>query len=58
MPDAEAKADQQPAVRRDDDLESVARESGASEEQVAQLRRATESETELDDAAGAAARWS
>jgi hypothetical protein len=48
----------QPLPRDKVEVEAVAEEAGASEEQVAQLARATENDTDLNDAAAAAARWS
>jgi hypothetical protein len=48
----------QPLPRDKVEVEAVAEETGASEEQVAQLARATGTDSDLDDAAAAAARWS
>lgn len=62
MPDdqtpEQSQLDPQAAVPGDDEREAIARESGASEEQVTQLARVTKTKAELADAAGAAARWS
>lgn len=58
MPDDEPQTNVQAPSPSDEHLESVARESGASKDQVAQLGRAKQAGTDLDDAGAAAARWS
>ena len=52
------KPDGPDAGPSEDKLERIARESGTSKDQVAQLARVTDSDAELTDAAEAAARWS
>lgn len=58
MQNDQPEPDPEPSARSESDLESLAQTSGASEEQVAQLARSADAETDLDDAAAAAARWS
>jgi hypothetical protein len=53
----EPHADQLPSSNKTD-VEAVARDTGATEEQVAQLARVNEDGADLEDAAAAAARWS
>lgn len=47
-----------PLSSSETEVEAIAQETGASEEQVAQLARVTENGTDLQNAAAAAARWS
>jgi hypothetical protein len=59
MPNDQSKPrGDQPSPTGGSEAEAVARDTGATAEQVARLSRVTEDGTELEDAAAAAARWS
>ena len=58
MSEGRTKQDTPPTPPTDAEVERVAHNSGASKEQVEQLARATDPDTDLDDVAAAAARWS
>ena len=58
MATGEPETEQRTPDPIDCDAERIARENGISKEQVEQLARATDTDTKLSDAAGAAARWS
>ena len=58
MQNHQPEPDPETSAQSESDLKSLAQTSGASKEQIAQLVRSADAETDLDDAAAAAARWS
>ena len=58
MADEQANRDRSQGSATDKEAERIARESGLPKEQVEQIARGTDPGTDLDEVAGAAARWS
>ena len=58
MAEEQAEKNELPGSVTSKEVERIARDSGAQKEQVERLARGTDLGTDLDEVAGAAARWS